>query len=220
MEVVAPVFPLPNLVFFPKTQVPLHIFEPRYREMVGDALAGTRLLAVVLLKPGWEKDYYGSPETYTIGTLGEITEHERLPDGRFNITLAGLRRVRVSAYLPGKAYRLGQLQPHEELKPDPGSSQASKVEERLRALFGELLNRVARAEDERLGLGSGLSLEELVNRLASSLELPVETKQDLLEQDDLLIRGAALAAILNEQLSLWSSLQQFRKLSPSDPRLN
>jgi len=214
------VFPLPNLVFFPTTEVPLHIFEPRYREMVGDALAGPGQLVVVLLKPGWERDYYGNPETYEVGTLGQITQHERLSDGRFNLTLLGLRRVRIVSFVSGKSYRRAQLLPHDESRPDADSPKAQELEIRLRRLFAKLLARVARSQDKALELPPAASLEELVNRLAGTLELPVETKQDLLEQDDLLTRARALGAILREQLALWSSLSSFRKLSPSDPRLN
>ena len=67
-----PIFPLPNAVLFPNVFMPLHIFEPRYRAMVSDALAGDRIIGMVLLKPGFEADYEGRPPVYPIGCAGVI----------------------------------------------------------------------------------------------------------------------------------------------------
>src|SRR5437868_12939738 len=83
-------FPLPKLVLFPGAMQPLHIFEPRYRQMTADALAGDRLIAMVLPRPGWEKDYYGRPAIHTTACIGTITSDQRLDDGRFNILLRGV----------------------------------------------------------------------------------------------------------------------------------
>src|SRR5688572_31245564 len=99
-------FPLPNLVFFPHVMQPLHIFEPRYRQMTADALEGDRLIALVLTQPGWEKVYAGNPKIYTVATLGKIVADQRLDDGRYNILLRGLHRVHLSEELPQtKLYR-------------------------------------------------------------------------------------------------------------------
>ncbi len=87
---VIPVFPLPNVVLFPNVFLPLHIFEPRSREMVTDALAGDRIIGMVLLRPGYRADYEGRPAVYPIGTAGVITHSEALADGRFNIVLRGI----------------------------------------------------------------------------------------------------------------------------------
>src|SRR6266436_1472543 len=81
----ARLFPLPNLVFFPQVMQPLHIFEPRYRQMTADALAGDRLIALVLPKPGWEKDYADKPALHSIACLGRIMAEQALDDGRYNI---------------------------------------------------------------------------------------------------------------------------------------
>ncbi|HEV8395427.1 MAG TPA: LON peptidase substrate-binding domain-containing protein, partial [Vicinamibacterales bacterium] len=90
-----PIFPLPNVVLFPNVFLPLHIFEPRYREMVADALASDRMIGMVLLRPGWERDYEGRPPVYPIGCSGVMTHAERLPDGRYNIVLRGVERFRL-----------------------------------------------------------------------------------------------------------------------------
>src|SRR5438105_12477392 len=88
-------FPLPNLVLFPGAMQPLHIFEPRYRQMTAHALAGDRLIGMALPLPGWEKDDAGRPAIHPVACIGRIVAEQRLPDGRFNILLRGLRRMRV-----------------------------------------------------------------------------------------------------------------------------
>ena len=96
-----PIFPLPNVVLFPSALLPLHIFEPRYRAMVADALESERLIGLVMLRPGWESQYDGTPDVYPIGCAGFITHADRLPDGRFNIMLRGLEKFRILDERPG-----------------------------------------------------------------------------------------------------------------------
>src|SRR5205085_7572406 len=95
MSDLLPLFPLPNVVLFPNVFLPLHIFEPRYRDLVADAVAGDRLIGMVLLRPGWEHDYDGRPPVYPIVSSGVITHFERLNDGRYNIMLPCLERFRI-----------------------------------------------------------------------------------------------------------------------------
>src|SRR5579884_3720517 len=91
----ARLFPLPNLVLFPYAVQPLHVFEPRYRQMTRDALAGDRLIAVVLLQPGWDVDYEGRPPVHPVACVGRVLAENKLEDGRYNLLLRGLRRVRI-----------------------------------------------------------------------------------------------------------------------------
>src|SRR5512144_2254723 len=104
-----PIFPLPNVVLFPNVFLPLHIFEPRYRAMVDDALRGDRIIGMVLLRPGWEADYEGRPAIYPIGCAGVITHAERLNDGRFNIVLRGMEKFRVVGEDHSRLYRQGHV---------------------------------------------------------------------------------------------------------------
>ena len=110
-----PVFPLPGVVFFPRTILPLHIFEPRYRAMVRDAVEREKLIAVALLRPGWEANYEGNPELHTIGTVGRIEDLEPLPDGRFNLRLVGLQRVSFGEVLESHPYRTLRISPLPEM---------------------------------------------------------------------------------------------------------
>src|SRR6478736_5807860 len=91
----ARLFPLPNLVLFPHVVQPLHVFEPRYRQMTADALAGDRLIAPVLLKPGWEEEYDARPEVHPVACLGRVVADQLLPDGRYNLLLRGLSRAHL-----------------------------------------------------------------------------------------------------------------------------
>src|SRR6187455_1781223 len=90
-----PIFPLPDVVLFPDVDRPLHIFEPRYRAMVADALKGDRIIGMVLLQPGHEAEYEGRPPVYPVGCAGIITDVQELPDGRFNLVLRGFAKFRV-----------------------------------------------------------------------------------------------------------------------------
>src|SRR5438128_12227278 len=95
MSDLLPLFPLPNVVLFPNVFLPLHIFEARYREMVADAVASDRLIGMVLLRPGWERNYEGRPAVYPIGCSGVMTHVERLGAGRYTLVLRGLERFRI-----------------------------------------------------------------------------------------------------------------------------
>ena len=90
MSDLLPIFPLPNVVLFPNVFLPLHIFEPRYREMVADALKSDRMIGMALLRPGWQREYEGRPAVYPIGCSGVITHVDQLDDGRYNIVLRGV----------------------------------------------------------------------------------------------------------------------------------
>src|SRR6185369_8808617 len=95
-----PIFPLPRVQLFPHALLPLHVFEPRYRDMVRDAMAGPRLIAVAALEPGFEADYHGRPAVRAVVGVGEVIGHEALEDGRCNILLRGVARARIDTELP------------------------------------------------------------------------------------------------------------------------
>src|SRR5215470_8786785 len=103
---VIPLFPLPNVVLFPRMPLPLHIFEPRYQAMVRDAARGAHLIGMILLRADWERSYHGKPPIFATGTVGEMVRLEELPDGRFNIVLRGLREFVIQREVAGRSYRL------------------------------------------------------------------------------------------------------------------
>src|ERR1700712_223568 len=105
-----PLFALPNVVLFPHAVLPLHIFEGRYRQMMADVLGTHRQIAMALLKPGWEKDYYSRPEIESVVCVGSILSHEQLSDGRYNLLLQGYAGATVVREGAGKPYRRANLE--------------------------------------------------------------------------------------------------------------
>jgi uncharacterized protein len=187
-----PIFPLPNVVLFPNVFLPLHIFEPRYRQMVSDALTGDRIIGMVLLQPGYETSYEGRPPVYAIGCAGVVTHAERLAEGRFNIVLRGIEKFRITSEDSSRAYRLAQVHPlPEQLTPEQIET-LRKQRNRLEALLAVAV--------ERTGSGPkfppAIPDEDLVNALAQYLELDPIERQALLERDGCLNRCHALIELL------------------------
>jgi uncharacterized protein len=187
-----PIFPLPNVVLFPNVFLPLHIFEPRYRDMVADALQGDRIIGMVLLRPGFESDYDGRPPVYAVGCAGLISHAERLPDGRYNIVLRGLEKFRIRSEDDSRSYRLAQIEALVEPMADPDREALRGERRRLEALL------VPRAEGRGADstVPSSMSDDELVNALAQYLELEPVEKQALLERHGLLARCRSLIELL------------------------
>jgi hypothetical protein len=193
MPELLPLFPLPTVVLFPNVFLPLHIFEPRYRQMVADALDGDRLIVMVLLKPGWEGEYEGRPAIYPVGCTSVITHVERLPDDRYNIVLRGVDRVRIDAEDAGRQYRRAAVTP---LPEQPTSADDRPALEHLRAHL-ESLVVPAGAE---IRMTAGVSDEEIVNALAQYLDLETIEKQALLERESVLERARALIDLLEMKM--------------------
>lgn len=186
-----PIFPLPNVVLFPNVFLPLHIFEPRYRQMVGDALNGDRIIGMVLLRPGWERDYEGRPPVYPIGCAGVITHAERLADGRFNIVLRGMEKFRIAGEDTGRLYRIAQVDP----MPEPlADSVRAIIREERRRLEVLLVPQPEGSPEARVP--SSMPDEDLVNALAQYLDFEAVEKQALLEREGLLERCRSLIELL------------------------
>ena len=187
-----PIFPLPNVVLFPNVFLPLHIFEPRYREMVHDALAGDRIIGMVLLRAGWETDYEGRPPVYPVGCAGLITHAERLTDGRFNIVLRGLEKFRVTAEDHSRPYRIAHVQALIE----PVTEEDREAVHAHRRRLESLLVPQAEGRGSDAKVPPSMSDEDLINALAQYLELEPVEKQALLEREGLLERCRSLVELL------------------------
>ena len=191
-----PLFPLPNVVLFPNVFLPLHIFEPRYREMVADAIASDRMIGMVLLRPGWERDYEGRPPIFPIGCSGLLTHNERLPDGRYNLVLRGIERFRIVEEDHTRSYRRAVVEPLREHALDAADrtailSQRSKLESML-------VPSQSNAGDPRMP--ASMSDEDLVNALAQYLDLEPLEKQALLEKASLRTRAESLVELLEMKI--------------------
>jgi hypothetical protein len=170
-----PLFPLSNVVLFPGVFLPLHIFEPRYRRMVADALAGDRMIGMTLLRAGWESDYEGRPAIYATGCAGVITHAEPLDDGRYNIVLKGLSRFRVLGEEGGRDYRVARVEALADTTSETQRAQLQDGRHRLELMIAPALDRAERR------LPANLSDDEVVNALSQYLELEIVERQALLE---------------------------------------
>jgi Lon protease-like protein len=188
-----PLFPLPNVVLFPNVFLPLHIFERRYREMVADAIAGDRMIGMVLLRPGWHQDYEGQPPVYPIGCSGVITHVERLADGRYNIVLRGLERFRIVGEDHSLSYRRGLVEP---LLERPMGGEDRIAIRRLRSKLEAILASSQESKGSEAKIPPAMSDEDLVNALAQYLDLEPLEKQALLEHHCLRTRAESLVELL------------------------
>jgi len=188
MSDLLPIFPLPNIVLFPNVFLALHVFEPRYKDMVADALESDRMIGMVLLRPGWERMYEGRPPVYPVGCSGVITHVERLPDGRYNIVLRGLERFRILDEDHSRSYRRAATEPLIEYTMAPADRAA------IRSQRAKLEHLLAPGTD--IKIPSAMSDEDLVNALAQYLDLEPLERQALLEKDNLRTRAESLVELL------------------------
>lgn len=181
-----PLFPLQDVTLFPNSTQPFHIFEPRYRVMVADALAGDSIIGMVALQPGFEAQYEGRPPVFEVGCAGVIIAAEELPDGRYNIVLRGVAKFRVLSEDQARPYRLAEI---EELPESLAESDRpllaqfrTQIEESLRSAFP---GAQPPPED--------LSDVEFVDLLSLVIPMELAERQQLLEADGPLQRASSLA---------------------------
>lgn len=195
-----PIFPLPNVVLFPDVRLPLHLFEPRYREMTRDALAADGIIGIVLLEPGSDASETRAP-IFETGCAGRIVEHQELDDGRFLIVLEGERRFHIESEEEGdRAYRIVQA----ELLDDPPfdalpeamrlelTRERAVLEERMLVLVNEHDADAARVLSRRM---CALDPIQLLHALCFGIDRPPIEKQSLLEAPDPLTRAQLLTRL-------------------------
>ena len=202
-----PLFPLPETSLFPGVSRPFLIYEPRYREMIADAMKGNKIIGMVRLRPGFEKDYDGRPPIYGVGCAGTIEDYEQLPDGRSVILLRGLTTFRIvsedgapsassardgATSNPRKPYRLARVEAVPELLKDEDRVALSTLRNRIEKLLVTLLPLGVDPPDP------SLEDEELVNLVAQNFGMPEATRQELLERNNVVDRARALAALLEK----------------------
>lgn len=204
---IIPLFPLPNFVLFPGVTVPLHIFEPRYREMVAEVAQGPGIIGMMMLKGDWERDYYANPDIFEIGCAGRIVALEQLPDGRYNLQLQGVSEFRVRREIHARSYREAEVQwcpPQQELL-----GLEPREMDSLRELLAGFLGLNAEGAWRALVDEQGLRDAALINFLCFHLDVTPLEKQTLLEA-----RGDRLACLFDV---LTFKIEE-RKLGPAGPR--
>lgn len=203
---VVPLFPLSEVVLFPNQFLHLHIFEPRYRVMTSDAMQGGKLIAMALLKPGFEELYYThhAPIEPVVG-VGRIMAAEPLDEGKFNILLRGIARAEIMTELPGRPYRCGRLRGM--CSPCMSAARAKELRSSLQEavqccahLERELFSQWQQLFDSSLGMG------DLADLIAGSLPVTAEVRQTLLAEPD----PAARSCLLVEHLSTLCAVAQQR----------
>lgn len=217
---IVPIFPLPDTVFFPKTRLPLRIFEERYRELTRAALAGNRRIVIVLLQEGWESDPSGNPPVHRVACLGEIAACKELKDGRYHLVLAGRHRVRLVREIEHSPYRLAEVERIDESGSDDMSAAIIRRRNRLMGLFMRYTELAERGESRAAGLVPRRSFEALVNLVAATLNLPAEDKQRLLEIDDIAVRCDAVLPLLQRHVETLVLVRGWEHLKPDEPTRN
>lgn len=177
-------FPLPNLVVFPHVMQPLHIFEPRYRAMLEEALADDGLIGMVLLAPGWETDYEGRPPLREVGCLCRVATYHKTDEGSYNVLVLGLRRIKIEKELPpDKLFRVAQVQLCEDGYDDEPSEDRADLQHRLLDSFKRVLPRIPEAYEQLDELlGSQVPLGMLTDIVAYTLDIDLEFKERLLAE--------------------------------------
>lgn len=194
-----PIFPLPNVVLFPDTYLPLHIFEPRYQEMVADTLKQEAYIGMTLLQEGQLHDAHGNPAVCSPGCVGRITTFRPLRDGCSDLILHGLSRYTIEEELPGKSYRRAKIAV-------PSHHPFQTIgEDAVRSTLVELAVRYlqARQVQEVCVFITRESIAEtvLVNSLSSCLDFTPIEKQFLLESESLYQQTRRLIDLLRLRLS-------------------
>ncbi len=218
-----PLFPLPGAALLPGSLLPLHIFEPRYRAMVKDALGGERLIGMALLKPGYEEDYEGTPAIEPMVCVGRILLEEPLPDGRWNILLVGLRRARVVDEDRSRSYRQAKVEVLDDSPLDEAHERALLIALRrlLEAVPDVMVKDPSRRElilgILRTGDGEGIGVGTLADLAADTLHLGVLDRQALLGLEDPEPPVARFAELVQARMR---QLEEARRSTPWPPKFS
>lgn len=194
-------FPLSNVVLFPRVKTPLHVFEPRYRQMLREVIESDREIGMAVVRPEHQDEMPGDPPLLPVGCCGQIAEQRKRPDGRSDIVLLGVWRFRIleeEPRTPTRLYRVASVQPLEDPLPESERDRVS----RLRASAVENVAYLARqtgSEGARFdaSMFAGIDDATFVNVLSNAIAFPVEEKQALLEADSIPERYARLASALS-----------------------
>jgi hypothetical protein len=214
---IIPLFPLATVVFFPNTLLPLHVFEPRYRQMVKDVMDSERIIGMVLLKPGWEKNYEGNPEIYGVAGMGRIVNSESLEDGRFNIVLYGLKRVKIIKIVKEYPYRLASVQ----ILQDIHGANENIYRERIAELVLRWNGIIGKENESHLiNIDTRLPLENLIDAIASLNVSNVFEKQEILEEVNVRRRAEKILTHLETKIEVISIVARRRSQIVEKKNLN
>jgi uncharacterized protein len=217
---IVPLFPLPNVVLFPKTPMPLYIFEEKYRTMIRETLAGNGELVIGLLRSGSETAYSNQSSVHDIACLGKIETYEELEDGKYNIVVIGIQRVRILREVQHTPYRMVEVEKLEDDAYDDHAPDVVELQNELGGLFARFTELATGVKQQALDLMPQLDFESLVNMVAMTLNLAIDQKQTLLEINDAPQRADMLLPVLQQQVETLILVRQFEHIKPENPHFN
>lgn len=197
-------FPLPELVVFPNAMQPLHIFEPRYCEMLEDALQADRMIAMATLAPNWQAAPPGAPPLIDPSIcLCRIASHSSTEDDRHNILLIGLRRATIITELEtDRPFRMAQVQTIEDVYTPTGSPQRPKLKSYLLDQFAQLIPDVAEVQKNLHELmANQMSLGPITDIIGFTMQFETKKKLQLLAEGDVDRRAQMLIEVLHERIT-------------------
>jgi uncharacterized protein len=212
-EASVPLFPLPNVILYPGAMLPLHVFEPRYVQLVDDLLQDdSDLLALALLKPGWDAKYFGQPDVFPIAGVGRLVSCQRLPNHRYNILVEGIGRAELSELPLQHTYRQAHYRLLDEVEiEDPAQSELLRL---------QLVKGLAKISEQTVLPDPARSVSYLCDVLLIAAGADITEKQRIFAILDVAERAQAVVKLLHdaEQLSLRMSGPGGGQ--PSDPSWN
>lgn len=207
-----PFLRLSETVLLPGELLPIHIFEEYHKKIAESAISSEKLIAIAQVKPGWEKDYEGNPEIYEVAGLGKIVMEEQLPDGRFNLVLLGLKRVKIKQILQELPYQRAEVEILQDYFSQTSSNLLSSLESEIIELSQQLLK--LKTDEDSFNEGAlsllekipadTLPLSSLCDLVAASFGLSPMEKQMILEETNVINRAGKLIFALRFQLQSYS----------------
>ncbi len=204
----APIFPLPSVNLFPETTASYHIFEPRYVEMIESVLEGDGLLAIGVLKPGYEDEYYGSPSIYPVGCLSRVQSYEKLENGHYNIVLEGLFRVGFGELIKDNPFRVAEMV---ELPESDLENSFKDEREDLLLRLNYLIEQSPDAQDFSPILAENGSFIALVNLVSRTLPLKNGEQYRLLAMDSIRDRANRILWHIDDQIE---TIELLKRVDP------
>ena len=219
---ITPLFPLSNVVLFPKTPIPIHIFEEHHQAMIRDAMAGDRELTFVLLRNEMESEseYAGFENMHEVACLGRIEACDEFEDGHYDIVVVGIRRVRIIRTTRHFPYLMAEVEALPEFDYDDYPDVLADRHGRISGLFSRFVRLATDGSCEAGEIIPKMDFESLVNTIAMTLNITTEQKQGLLEMDDAFQRCDILSAILQQQIETLGIIRRFEYLKPENPHFN
>jgi Lon protease-like protein len=213
-------FPLPNSIFYPGTVLPLHIFEERYRQMVSDAIDSSKWIGMVLLKPGYEEEYDGSPKINPVGCAGSLEQWNKHDDGKYDIVLHGQSRFRIVREVGDTLYRQAEVELLNNVNDqsvDPSDNLYKHLIGKFHAFTSQL--PLDNAQKVEMDLQDCKTLGEAVDRVAYFFDQPLSDRQHSLEELDVKKRYQQVQELIDLKQRIVHQSALFAKKG-IDSRLN